>query len=632
MSYRTLLIGLVTSLLLLVGIGHSGHAYASQDFLDPDQAFILTAESTSGKLGEVRLHWTIAPGYYLYRDRIQISTTPTGHFAPLTKPPGQRKDDKQFGVVDVYHGEVTILVRVRDADEIAVTYQGCAEAGLCYVPETKRIPIRQHTGLMNRPVRLAASGLLIKASFAEAMSVGVSGPGERPHVRRTTASVSLSDSSDSHINAVIGSHSLWVTMPLFFLLGIGLAFTPCVLPMVPIVSGVVVGAKARGSRAVFLTLAFVVPMALTYAGLGAVTAIAGANLQAILQTPWVIFSFAAVFVVLALASFGAFTLQLPEGLRNSLDEASRRRQGGTLAGAAALGLLSALLVGPCMTAPLAGTLLYIAQTGNIATGSLLLLALGLGMGVPLIVVTTIGARYLPKPGAWMDIVKGAFGFVLLATAIWMAERAVSEVTALLLWGALLVSLAFTLFHITRSGERFGLIARSVGLIAGLWGGAMVMGAAAGASNPYQPLAFIAARPPTIAAPVAKQETSDVAFETVTESKTLQARLDAARAAHLPVLVDFAADWCVSCKVVDKEVLSNPQVQHALVGVTLLRVDVTAGNDDQRGMMRMYKVIGPPTVLLFDAAGQERRDARLVGEFGVSDLLQRRPNPVNQTNS
>jgi len=424
---------------------------------------------------------------------------------------------------------------------------------------------------------------------------------------------------------LLGERALVWAVPLFFLLGIALAFTPCVLPMLPIVSGIVVGRQAPPRRAFALALAFVLPMALTYALLGAGAALAGANLQALLQNRWTLIAFGAVFMVLAAAMFDFFTLQLPAFVRHRLDGASQRRRGGTLPGAAALGVLSALLVGPCMTAPLAGTLLYIAQTGHVASGALLLFALGLGMGLPLILIVTVGARYLPKPGPWMGRLKGAMGFVLLGTAIWMVQRVIPAPWALGLWGAWLAGLAVTLAHLaTTAGVRGRLLGRSAAGVCGIWACAMLLGAASGGEDPWRPLAFVSRASAAADLTAGESASASLPFETIGSPQALQTRLAAARSAGRPVLVDFSADWCVSCKTIEREVFADPQVRQALAGVVLLRADVTQGDAGQRALMRDHQVLGPPTVMLFDARGQERRDARLVGEFGVADLLQRQP--------
>lgn len=575
-------------------------AHGAEEFLAPEQAFRLEV-SKSGP-DEVRLHWSIAPGYYLYRDRIGVTASPSGTRLNAELPPGIRKDDPNFGTLEIYHDAVTMKVAPAGATALDVTWQGCAEAGLCYPPQKQTIQV---------------------ASIDTAAPVNAATPPRADPV--VSGLLAGASGGDRRITQLLGERSLAWTLPLFFLLGIALAFTPCVLPMLPIVSGVVVGSRATPRRAFALSMAFVLPMALTYAALGVAAALAGANLQAMLQNRWTMLGLGAVYVALALGMFGVFTLQLPAGLRERLDGASRNQRGGTLAGAAAMGVLSALLVGPCMTAPLAGALLYIAQSGNVVHGAVLLLALGLGMGAPLVLAGTLGARLLPRPGVWMERVKGLLGFVLLGTAVWMFERVVPEPLALLLWGALLLAVSVTLIHLAprsakdAAGARPPLLlaTRTLAVLAGLWGGAMVLGAASGSTDPWRPLAFAAA-PATASA----QQPTSLQFEPVANEQELQARLDAARARGQPALVDFYADWCVSCKVIEKEVFGNPSVQRALAGVVLLRADVTDNSARHRELMQAHQVIGPPTVMLFDAAGRERREARLVGEFTVDQLLQR----------
>ncbi|RYF39051.1 MAG: thiol:disulfide interchange protein, partial [Comamonadaceae bacterium] len=335
--------------------------------------------------------------------------------------------------------------------------------------------------------------------------------------------------------------------------------------------------------------------------------------------PWTLLAFSAVFVALAAAMFGFYELQLPAFLRDRL--ARNSPQGGSLAGAAGMGVLSAVLVGPCMTAPLAGTLLYIAQGGSAGEGGLLLLALGLGMGVPLVVISTLGARWLPRPGAWMNRVKAAFGFVLLGTAIWMAGRVIAPQATLLLWGVLLVALALSLWHLAHgnaageSGPAGRLAVRSSAALAGLWGAAMVLGAAAGASDPAQPLRALVA---TSAAATPAQ----APFETLQDPALLQARLAAAAARGQPAVVEFSADWCTSCRTIEREVFGDPRVGQALEGVVLLRADVTRSDAAQRAFMQQHQVMGPPTLMLFGPQGQERRAQRLVGEFAPDALLER----------
>ena len=577
-------------------------AHAADEFLQPEQAFRL--EVVKSAAAELRLSWSIAPGYYLYRDRMGATASPSGTRLEVALPPGIRKDDPNFGVMEVYHDAVTMKVAPGGAAAIDVTWQGCADAGLCYPPQTQRVQVAAAAA----PV----AGGTVPGAMAQPADSGAAGLWAG------------GTGSDIRITQWLGERSLAWTLPLFFVLGIALAFTPCVLPMLPIVSGVVVGSQAAPRRAFALSMAFVLPMAGTYAALGVAAALAGANLQAMLQNRWTLLGLGSVYVALALGMFGFFSLQLPARLRERLDGASRRQRGGTLASAASMGVLSALLVGPCMTAPLAGALLYIAQSGNVVQGALLLLALGLGMGAPLVLAGTLGARFLPKPGPWMDRVKGALGFVLLGTAVWMFERVVSEPLALLMWGALLLAVAVTLLHVASrgatgvagSGSPRRLATRTLAVVAGLWGGAMVLGAAGGAADPWRPLVFAAA-----SVNASSPQPATLRFEPIASEPELQARLATARAAGQATLVDFYADWCVSCKAIEKEVFGDPRVQGSLAGVLLLRADVTANDARHRELMRTHQVIGPPTVMLFDAAGRERREARLVGEFTVDRFLQ-----------
>jgi len=600
--------GVVCTLAVMLLAVLSPTVQAAESFLEPDQAFVLTVDQSSPS-GEVRLNWAVAPGYYLYRDRIGLTASPADGLGKVVRPSGELKEDPNFGAMQVYHHDVTVTVDARGARELEVTWQGCAEAGLCYPPQTRKVALASNAAAAGPATALTPTQTQTQTQTPSIASLVSSGGG-----------------SDTRFTQLLTDRSLLWTVPLFFLLGLALAFTPCVLPMVPIVSGIVVGSGAAPRRALALSLAFVLPMALVYALLGVAAALAGANLQAVLQNRWVLLAFGAVFVALAAAMFGFFTLQLPAVLRDRLDGAGSRRQGGTLAGAAGLGVVSALLVGPCMTAPLAGTLLYIAQSGNVAQGAVLLFALGLGMGMPLLMIGSLGARFLPRPGAWMERVKAAFGFVLLATAVWMVQRVLPEPLVLAMWGALLVGLALTLAHaaaavLVRDGGRARILLRSSAVVAGLWGGAMIVGAATGAADPWQPLRSAAttfSSDRTATGPAAPA----LSFDTVRTEQALKSRLQAAALAGRPALVDFSADWCVSCKVIDTEVFGDPRVQAALALVVRVRADVTASGADSQELMRVHQVIGPPTVMLFDAQGRERREARLVGEFTVDDLLRR----------
>lgn len=572
-------------------------AWGAASFLEPEDAFRLNVREQGA--GQVELQWKIAPGYYLYRDRIAA----TGDAAlTLTKPSGETKEDPNFGTVEVYHDSVNVHVAAANARTLKVTWQGCADQGLCYPPEEKTIML---TGM-------SAAG-------------SSSGPSDSGETASTAATLAGALDGDAEISRMLAQRSLALTLPLFFVLGIALAFTPCVLPMVPILSSMVVGSGATPRRGLLLSLAFVLPMAAVYAALGVIAAWAGAGLQAWLQNPWMLLSFSVVFVLLAAAMFGFFELQLPGFLRDRLARSSPK--GGSLAGAASMGALSAVLVGPCMTAPLAGTLLYIAQGGSAIGGGALLLALGLGMGLPLVVISTLGTRWLPRPGAWMNRVKAGFGFILLGTAIWMAERVIPPEVTLLLWGALMIGLALSLWQLVRLTAPMptpgpAVVARTGAVLLGLWGAAMVWGAAAGATDPARPLGGLVAAPSAAAAPSASSAAAQ--FETVHDPALLQTRLAEAAARGQPAVVEFSADWCTSCRTIERQVFGDPRVARALEGVVLLRADVTRSDAVQRAFMRQHQVMGPPTLMLFDSAGVERRAERLVGEFGPDTLLQRLP--------
>ncbi|GAB3630140.1 thiol:disulfide interchange protein [Pandoraea terrae] len=566
-----------------------GVALHARDFLSPEQAFQLSVDTSNP--GETRLTWQIAKGYYLYRDHMVIHQTPANSVASVDLPSGIKKHDENFGDTEVYRDSVTVRVATADAKQLDVQWQGCADAGVCYPPQQQTLPLTAIS---------AKSG----SSNAQMPSPG--------------AADRDINNSEGHFTGLLAGTGWAGVLTVFFGMGILLAFTPCVLPMVPILSSLVVGSQVSPRRAFALSLSFVLSMAMTYAALGVVAALAGANLQAFLQNRWTVLGFGMIFVILALAMFGVFELQLPSGLRQRLADASQRQRGGTLAGTAAMGFLSALLVGPCMSAPLAGALLYIAQTGNTVRGGLALLALGFGMGVPLLLVGTAGGRLLPRPGPWMNRTKVGFGFILLATAIWMAQRVVSAPLALGLWGALLLAIACALAFTSGANNRtaFSLVVpRYFGLLLGLWGGVMLVGAAAGADDPWRPLSF-GNQPGAV---TTKAATSS--FVTVGNANQFQQQLSAAKASHQAVLVDFSADWCVSCHVIDRTVFGDARVQQALSGVRLVRVDVTRNSPDQQALMQRLQVMGPPTVMLLQSSGEEQRSLRFVGEFGADDLLE-----------
>ncbi|MGC3872279.1 protein-disulfide reductase DsbD [Halomonas sp. GXIMD04776] len=635
--------------LMLVLLSQSALA-ANQDFLPVEKAFKLHAEQQGD---EVLLRWEIAPGYYLYRHRLGIEGAPSA-IAPLSLRDGEIITDEYFGESEVYYEDLEVRVEPEEAKRLALTWQGCAEDGLCYAPQRDTLDLASMS-LENGT--LAGSGFFSSLSgsgsnsgsnsdsgswfgssdasessaSSPAMSKAeesvtgdsVTGESEFEQKGATVANSPAGDAAlgeDQFLAAQLSDASFGWALAAFFGMGLLLVFTPCVLPMIPILSSLVVGSGASARRGLLLSIAFVLPMALTYAVIGVIAALAGANLQAMLQTPWVLGLFALLFVVLALAMFGLFELQLPQALRQRLDNMQQRQRGGTLGGAAAMGMLSAILVGPCMTAPLAGALLYIADSGDALLGGTALLALGLGMGAPLLLVGALGARLLPRPGAWMTRVKVLFGFVLLGMAIWFVARVIPDSIELGLWGAWLVGIAVALWQASQApvpspGQ---LVARSAGLILGLWGAVMLVGSAGGGDDPYRPLAFLQSGSTSAAV----QEDFMSRFADVNDLDGLSQKLDLAGERGQWTLVDFYADWCVSCKVIEDEVFGDSRVQQELASMQLLRPDVTRNDVADQALLKAYGILGPPTIMLIGPDGKERRDLRIVGEISAEKFLER----------
>lgn len=543
-----------------------------EDFLPVDQAFELHIEPQAE--GGTLVRWDIAPGYYLYQERLGFGGLDADQQPTL--PPGEPYSDEFFGDSQIYRGNLEVVIPQAAAGTIELGWQGCADAGLCYPPQSKQVSL-DGVGLEN------ASGSV--------------------------------QADDQALVSGLRQQALWLSLLLFFGLGLLLAFAPCSLPMLPILAGIVVGSGATPRRGFALAIAYVVSMALVYAALGVLAALIGANLQGLLMQPWLIASFAGLFILLSLPMFGFFELQLPAGLRDRLENAGRKRKGGSLTGASVLGVLSGLLVGPCMTAPLAAALLYIAQSGNAVHGGLVLFALGLGIGTPLMLLVTLGNRFLPKPGAWMDRVKVSFGFLFLIAALYVLRPLLSDSLWVGLWGALLVVLASGLLHLALQLQRHQSLSRAVASLAGIWGIAMLLGAAGGAHDPLRPLAIFTGD-------VATAQAGEVSegYVGFSEPAVLDSELVAAKAAGQWVLVDYYADWCVSCKVMEREVFGNAQVQAALDGVRILRPDVTVTNAASRELLGRYKVMGPPTLLWIGPDGIERRSQRITGEVNAQQFM------------
>jgi thiol:disulfide interchange protein DsbD len=543
------------------------------DFLPPEQAFRFDA--LAGGSDRVVLNWEIAEGYYLYRARIKVTTSsPSAQLGTPQFPTGQFKTDEYFGRQEIYHHELRVTVPVARAAggrfslPLQVTYQGCAEKGLCYPPITKSVKVALAGGADGG----AASG-----------------------------SSGLGTSEQSRFAQLLAGN-FFLMIGGFYLAGLLLAFTPCVLPMVPILSGIIAGGGARVTtgRAFALSLTYVLGMALTYTAAGIVGAAMGREVQALFQQWWVLATFAAVFVAMALSMFGLYTLQMPVAIQTRIANLSNRQSTGTFGGVAIMGALSALIVTTCVGPALVAALLVIGQTGQIARGGAALFAMSIGMGTPLLVVGASAGKLLPKAGAWMDFVKKLFGVMMLAVAAWMLARIVTDRVALLLWAVPALTLAWLLwFELkARSAARWAL--RVAGLAVGLYGVALAAGSALGGSDPLAPI------------PALAHEQRELPFRAVHTVADLEREVRAASAAQRGVMLDFSADWCTSCKEMERYTFTDPGVQRTLANVSLLRADVTADNADSQALLKRFGIIGPPTIAFYGPDGRERSEYRVVG--------------------
>jgi thiol:disulfide interchange protein DsbD len=553
-------------------------ALSQQDLLEPEQAFRFSARALAADALEIRFE--IADGYYMYRERFRFEAE-NAQLGAAELPAGERKTDQFFGETETYRKAVSIRVPVApggaDPVRLVVTSQGCADIGVCYVPMESRASIQ-----------LAAA----TASLSE-------GPRSVGAVPQWSIYA-----SDQDIAALFQGQFLPVLIG-FFGLGLLLAFTPCVLPMIPILSSIIAGEgrSLTKPRALALSASYVLGMSLTYAVAGVAAAYSGSMLAAALQNAWVLGAFAAVFVWLALSMFGFYEISLPGFLHQRLSAAHQRLRGGRIASVAAMGAFSAVIVSPCVAAPLAGALLYISQTRDVALGGGALFAMALGMGAPLIALGVSEGALLPKAGAWMKAVKAFFGVLLLAVAIWIVSPVLPGVVAMLAWAALLVGTGVYLRAIDRlpvDAPASMRLAKAVGVMTLVAGLALLVGALAGSRDPLRPLAGL------VAGGTAAAHTP---FQRVSSLDELQAKL---RAPGRPVMLDFYADWCVSCKEMEAFTFTDTRVRAQLDRMLLLQADVTANNDADKALLKRYSLFGPPGIIFFDAQGREIRGLRVIG--------------------
>jgi thiol:disulfide interchange protein DsbD len=551
---------------------------SGDDFLPPDQAFRFDA--LEGGSDQVQLNWEIAEGYYLYRSRIKVATTSAAaQLGSPQFPAGEVKNDEYFGRQEIYHHELRVAVPVARAAggtftlPLQVTYQGCAVAGLCYPPITKLVSVRLPGG----------------AGAAGVTNAPTSDPGDA--------------SSEQSRFARLVTGNFFLMLGGFYLAGLLLAFTPCVLPMVPILSGIIAGggAKVTPGRAFALSATYVLGMAVTYTAAGIAGAAMGHEVQSLFQQWWVLALFAAIFVAMALSMFGLFTVQMPVAIQTRLAGMSNRQSTGTFGGVAIMGALSALIVTTCVGPALVAALLVIGQTGQIARGGAALFAMSLGMGTPLLIVGASAGKLLPKAGPWMEFVKKLFGVMMLGVAAWMLARIVPDRVALLLWALPMLSLAWLLWFVLKARPAALWTLRAAGLAAAVYGVALISGSALGGTDPLAPI-------PALTGHAAQS----LPFRPISSLADLDREVSQASAARHGVLVDFSADWCTSCKEMERYTFTDPAVKSALANAVLLRADVTRSTADDEALLKHFGIIGPPTIAFYGPDGRERTEFRVVG--------------------
>ena len=581
-----------------------GFGFGDDELLDADEAFGIEVDVKNANTLTAR--WSIAQGYYLYRDKLAFaSDSDKISLLPASIPAGEIKQDEAFGDVAVFHQQVeaTIPVTRHDRTEsnvaVTFTFQGCEEnRGVCYPPIKKTF------------------NLFLPAAEAATRTTAT------PVATETAPDLAIALSEQDTIANRLASGNTLATLLAFFGFGLLLAFTPCVFPMIPILSSIIVGQGERmtARRGFILSVVYVLAMAVTYAIAGVIAGMFGENLQAAFQNPWVLGTFAAVFALLSLSMFGFFQLQMPAALQNKLSTISNEQQGGNLFGVAIMGFLSALIVGPCVAAPLAGALIYIGQTGDAVLGGMALFALSLGMGAPLIAIGTGAGKLLPKAGAWMDAVKAVFGVMLLGVAIWMLERILPGPVSLLLWALLLITSAIymgAIEPVPQGASGWKKLWKGIGLVGLVYGTLLLIGAASGGNDPLRPLEKLSFSGSNSGLTT---QSNHMVFQTIKSEADLDRELAIARSQGQAAMLDFYADWCVSCKELEKYTFSDSQVVQATSKIRLLQADVTANDGVDKALMKRFQIIGPPSIIFYDAQGEERRDLRLVGFKKAADFI------------
>lgn len=563
-------------------------------FADPiavDQAFQFHARM--GANNTVVMHWQIAPGYHLYRDRFcfKLIDPKKGLTTPIVLPPGLPREDNILGKYQVFNGALDIDIPVKDinANQVSflVCYQGCSDNSFCYPPVTKKVTLQK----LN-------IGQTVQATDASPVLPDTPPANQQDKITRLLAQGSF----------------IWILLS-FFGFGILLSLTPCVLPMYPILSGIIIGHghKVSTRKAFFLSLTYVLGMAVTYAIAGVVAGLLGSSVQTALQNPWVISVFSVIFILLALSLFGFYELQLPSRWQEKLTAVSNHQKSGHYFGVAIMGVLATLIVSPCVTAPLIGALAYIGNSGNSFLGGSALFVMALGMGVPLLIIGTSHGSLLPRAGDWMNTVKSLFGVFMLAVAIWMLARIIPPVLVMFLWAGLLLISAIYLGVMAHPNSNWQKFWKGLGLIMVIYGVLLMIGGAIGNTNPLAPLSSFAQT----------QYVSNIkptVFQPIKGLNALETKLAQAKSAGKITMLDFYADWCISCQEMAQKTFNNPQVSDALQNFNVLQADITNNDKVDKTLMQKFKVIAPPTILFFDVNGDEITDARIVGEVDAATFL------------
>ncbi len=537
------------------------------------------------------VNWQIKPGYFLYSERIKVTQEPDSniHLGTIRFPATQTKSDKLGHTYTVYRNQLSIPVGVLGEQPgetlLNLHYQGCADDGFCYPPEHKQIKLAIDN-------KLALSHVTLEE------------PTETVLVKPTEP--------NSDISEIFTHHNWPMILLIFYGFGILLSFTPCILPMVPVLSGIIVGhgKEVTTRKAFFLSLSYVLSMSLTYAIVGALVASLGANLQVNMQSPWAISLFSLIFILLALSMFGFYEFKLPDSWQTKIAGSNRNQRGGHYIGAAIMGALSTLILSPCVTAPLIGVLSYIAQSKNIMLGSLTLFFLSLGMGTPLLLIGTSAGKWLPESGAWMNAVKAFFGILLLAVAIYLMGRIIPAHLNMALWAILLIFSGIYSGALTHSLTNQDKFFQGIGIILLCYGILILIGSSMGATNPLQPLATLQAA-----------GNSHTPLDSINRPQTLSSLEQTINDAQgKPIMLDFYADWCASCKVMEATTFQNPRLREALSHVTVIKIDVTANNAADKKILNHFKVVAPPTFIFFNAKGEQLKKLTLVGERSADDFL------------